>query len=319
MPLKRSPVASVAALALALALACCTPPVPHVVRGEALVTGQAEYDDFFKEVKLVRTDARAAPADEDSSHAGLVKALGLEAGTKRRAVLDESVERAKRLLDKGVFLHLELTPEAHLLTAHGKVDIGPDGEAMLRAMEDAAKASLDKQKRFMGIAARAAALEKKRADLRGRAASDFRAVPQARRDEVIAELDAAQRVIAEALDTTERAAGSASRFAVELAQAVETGAEEAAAKSAKRPFNRRTAVTLQYVPPAPSASAPASALPPAAPPLPPPPPASPPPKPAASKPAPPPSKPAASKPPPSKPAPAPAKKKPKGGGDDFEP
>ncbi|MFT3766721.1 MAG: hypothetical protein QM820_14585 [Minicystis sp.] len=303
MPVARRLLAAAIALTLA---AGCAAPVPYVVRGEALTTGNTTYDDFFVAVRQVRSEALAAATDEDAAHAGLVKALGLEATTRRALAVDESALRAKRLSEKGVLLHLELTPDAHLLTARGKVDIGPDGEALLRSMEEAARAGLEMRKRFAAVAARAAELEKRRVDLRAKAPADFRDGPQAKRDELVTELDAAQGVLADALEKANRAAGASARFAVELAQAVETGAEEAA-----RPGKggRKPAVTLQPVTPAPPAvaSSPSPAPAPA-------PAAAAPPKAAAPKPAAAAPKPAA----PTAPAAAPAKKKPKGG-DDFEP
>ena len=287
-----------AAAALALTVAAgCAAPVALVARGEALTTGNSAYDDFFVAVRQVRSEALAAAKDEDTSHAGLVKALGLEPSAKRGLAVDESAQRAKQLSDKGVLLHFEVTPEAHLLTARAKVDLGPDNEALLRSMEDAARTSLEMRKRFASVAARGVELQKKRVELRGKAAADFRAQPQAKRDEIIFELDAAQAVLADALDKANLAAGSAARFVLDLAQAVETGAEEAALKPAKG-HARRPALTLQPVPPAPSADPPA-------------PPAGKPHKPAAHK-------PAAHKPAPAA-APPPKKKKKKGGGDDFEP
>jgi hypothetical protein len=255
----------------------------------------------------------------------LLRALGLEAAAKRTLAIDESGARAKKLSDKGVFLHLELTPEAHMLTARGKVDLGPENEGLLRSMEEAARTGLEMRKRFATLAARAAELEKKRVDLRAQAPADFRDGPQDKRDRIILELDGATAVLAEALDKSTNAAGSAARFAVELAQALETGAEEAAARAAKG-APRRPAITLQLVPaPPPVASAsppPPPAPPPVPPPLPPPPAAPPPPKPTAAKPAARPAaaatKPAAVATKPAAPAAPPAKKKPKGG-DDFEP
>lgn len=284
-------------LALALAVGCAT-PVPRVARGEAMTTGNTTFDDFFVAVRQVRSEALAAAADEDATHAGLVKALGLEPKTKRGLAVDESGLRSKRFMEKGVLLHLEIAPEARMLTARGKVDLGPDGEGLIKSMEEAAKTALEMRKRFASVAARAAELEKRRVDLRGQAQAAFREDPQAKRDEVIAELDAAQAVLADALEKANVSAGSAARFVVELAQAVETGAAEALANpkgKGKKPIFAPAPTPVAVVPaPAHVAAAPASA----------------PPKPAAS----PPPKPAAA---PAKPA-APAKKKPKGG-DDFDP
>ncbi|APR83083.1 SSU ribosomal protein S2p (SAe) [Minicystis rosea] len=285
-----------AAIALAFA-AGCGAPLPFVARGEAFTTGQATYDEFFTAVRQLRSEALAAANDEATAHAGLVKALGLEAATKRALAVDESGLRAKRFQEKGVLIHLELTPDAQLLTARNKVDLGPDGETLLRAMEDAARTGLDLRKRFVAVAARADDLEKRRVELRAKAPSDFREGPQAKRDEIVVELDAAQGVLADAAEKANRAAGAAARFAVELAQAVETGAEEAARpKAGKRPT-----VTLQPVSPVASSPPAAPAAKPAAPAA----------KPAAAAPAP---KPAGAAPAPAAPPP-----KKKGGGDDFEP
>jgi hypothetical protein len=310
-----------AALALAVTAGCAA-PVALVTRGEVVSTGNPTYDDFFAAVRQIHTEAVAAASDEQSAHVALIRALGLEPTAKRTLAIDESGLRAKKLSDKGVFLHLELTPEAHMLTARGKVDLGPESEALLRAMEDAARTGLEMRKRFATLVARATDLEKKRIDLRAQAPADFRDGPQDKRDRVILELDGATAVLAEALDKSSLAAGSAARFAVELAQTLETGAEEAAAKAAKG-APRRPAITLQLVPaPPPVASAPPPpppAPPPVPPPLPPPPAPPPPTKPTAGRPA--AAKPAAgaTRPAPAAGAPAvPVKKKPKGG-DDFEP
>ena len=302
---KRRPLyALVAALWMGLVTACA-PTIPHVVKGEALSTGNTTFDDFFVAVKQVRSEALAAADDEGATHKSLSVALGLETKAKRALTLDESSLRAKKLIDRGVHLHLAITPGARMLVARApKSDLGPDSEALLKTMEEAAKSSLELRKRFADVATRAAELEKRRIALRAEAPAAFRDGPQARRDEIIAELDAAHGVLAEALHKADGSAGAASRFVIELAQAVETGAVEALA-GAKGGKGKRAAPVFVAPPQPPVAAAPPAAAPPAAAP-----PA------AAAKPAAAPARPASG--PAAGPAPA-AKKKPKGGGDDFEP
>jgi hypothetical protein len=299
-----------AAAAMAIALSACAVPVPHVTQGEAVTTGQTSYDDFFLAVRELRAEALAAPNDEEGSHAVLIKTLGLDPQAKASAAVEESGKRAKQLVEKGVLLHLDVAPDARLLTARGKGDLSVELDTLLRALEGSARASLEMRKRFVAVAARAVELEKRRGELRAQAPDAFKDAT-AKRDEVIVELDAARAVLSEALEKAEHSAGAAARFVVDLAQALETGAADV--KPSKGPAGKKAVLTIQPVsstsPPAAVASAPtkptapAAAKPAAA-------------KPAAAKPAPPAAKPAPAAAKPAKPAPA---KKPKGGGDDFEP
>jgi hypothetical protein len=89
-------VALALALALGVASGGCATPVPRVARGEVLSTGNTTYDDFFQAVKQVRSEALSAASDEDATHAGLVKALGLEPKTARALAVEESGVRSKR-------------------------------------------------------------------------------------------------------------------------------------------------------------------------------------------------------------------------------
>jgi len=205
------------------ASAGCAAPVPHVAQGEAFTTGNATFDDFFTAVREVRTEALAATKDEEAAHAGLIKALGLEPTAQTAMALNETGLRAKKLQDKGILLHLEISPQPKLIAVRGKADLGPDGEALLHAMEDATRTSLEMRKRLAAVATRAVELEKVRIDLRGQAPAAFRESLQAKRDEIITELDAAKGVLADAGDSAGRSAGAAARFVVELVQAAETG------------------------------------------------------------------------------------------------
>lgn len=202
----------------------CTLPAPHVATGEAYVTGNASFDDFFLAVRDVRAEALAAPGDEDAANTGLIKALGIEDKAVSTTALEAAAVRAKKLQEKGVLLHLEIAPEPRVFAVRGKVELGAEGEALVKATEAAARASLDIRKRLAATAAHAAELEKKRVALRADAPATFRDEKQGKRDEIIAELDAAKTVLGDAGESASQSAGVASRFVVELMQAVETGA-----------------------------------------------------------------------------------------------
>jgi hypothetical protein len=212
------------AAALSFAAAGCAPPPAHVAQGTPYTTGNTAFDDFFTAVREVRAQAVEARADEEASHAGLIKALGLEAKSTSALAIDEAGLRAKKLHDGGVLLHLEITPEPKVVAQKGKAELGPDGDALLKSIEDAARSSLEMRKRLAAVAGRAAELGKRRIDLRAQAPATFRGEPQAKRDDVIFELDAAEAVLTTAAESANHYAGAASRFVVELAQAVETGA-----------------------------------------------------------------------------------------------
>ena len=78
------------------------------------------------------------------------------------------------------------------------------------------------RKRLAGVAARAMELEKRRTDLHDQAPTAFKDEP-AKRDDVLAALDAAKALLVEASEGANRAAGAESRFVVDLVYAVETG------------------------------------------------------------------------------------------------
>jgi hypothetical protein len=195
----------------------------HIARGEAYTTGNGAYDEFFAAVREVRAQALAGPDDAEAAHAGLVKALGLDAKAPAPQALDEVGKSAKKLQGKGVLLHLEIAPEPKVLFSRGKMDLGADGESLVKAMEGSVRSSLETEKRLIALAARAAELERKRVELRSKAPEAFRDTPPITRDDIFAELDAAKVVLANAGDGATKSAGAASRFVVDLVQAVETG------------------------------------------------------------------------------------------------
>lgn len=261
-------IAAQVALLAFLAGAGCATPSARITLGQVYATGNAPFDQFFNEVCEVRTEALAAEGAERASHAPLIQALGLEPQTPSAEAVDVVAARAKKLRDAGVLLHLEITPEPKLLVAKGRSDLGPEGDVLLKSMEGAARTSLDTRKRLAELLARTRTLMKRRIELRAEAPAAFRAAPQARRDDIIVELDAAAEVLAHAADAADQVAGAASKFAIELAQAVETGAEQPGRQGHAAAPPRKQGQAVAGPPPvkrpAPSAASPPAAAPPAA-------------------------------------------------------
>jgi hypothetical protein len=193
---RRSRVASallvVFGIAAATAGAACMPAQPaRIQQGEAISTGNAAYDKFLQQVLDTRADAARAEKEAEEARAELAKALELDAKT---ATLDEILERmserAKKLRDKGVLLHLKLTPDAELVSIV-KRPMDPWGEDMLKAVEASAKKWLALIKRMDKLSSRAAALEKQRSDLVKRAPGELG--PGS--DDIMRELEASEAVL----------------------------------------------------------------------------------------------------------------------------
>lgn len=207
----------VAALGSA-SVGCAGETAARVSTGQPVTTGNSEFDAFYKQVNALRAEAAKADDDEAAARLLLVKALALPEEAGADTTVKAAGERAKKLREAGLMLHLELTPEAKLVT-RGRGG-GSEGEAATKAIEEAAKGSLALVRRMNDLETRAADLQNKRRALR----SKTRAELGARAEEVERELEASEGVIAEASELGGKSAGSASQFVLSLAAAVETGA-----------------------------------------------------------------------------------------------
>jgi hypothetical protein len=298
---------TISALALSLVLvgaSGCAKTIPRVMAGEAFTTGTPAYDDFFASLRSARDDGTTAEPDAIAARAPLIGALGLEPTTADTMVVSETEQRVKKLRDGGVLLHLELLPEARVLSTKARPSLELPAQDVLKGAELSVRYAVALSKRMSALALRAAELEKQRADLRAQAPQTFRGEPQAKRDEVIAELDAAAKVLATVLEGSTRHAGLAAKYTLDLAIALETGAPVLGPLDTPPKGGRGH----KGAPPPKPAPPPVAATPPA------PAPAK---KPADAPAAPPPV--AKAPPPPAPPPAAPPKKKPAKSSDDFDP
>lgn len=225
-----SPRLSVHALLIAASLAAfgcaAAAPTTRVERGETVTTGDAAFDAFFGEVAQVKAEADKAATEVSEAARPLVDA----AGAPNKATPPPEVVRAeaKKLQTDGTLLHLDLLPEAKLVTSSR---LEGQSEKLLTAAEQSAKASLAAARHGAEILARVADLERRRAELVDQAKTAFSDTKQ--RDSVSLELIAAASVLESARQAAEKHAGAASRLALDLAVALETGAGSSAV--AKKP------------------------------------------------------------------------------------
>jgi hypothetical protein len=216
--------------ALAIGVAACGPSAAqtHVERGEPLVTGVAAYDNFFREVAEVKAEADKAGADLGDASKPLAEAIGAQSSTTPAP--DYVRAEAKKLQMSGTLLHLDLLPEAKVVTS-----AKPDAptEKLLAAAETTAKGSLSVARRAGEVLLRIADLERRRADLVTTAKASF--PNDGKRAEITRELAGSADALKAAREAAEKNGGAASKLALDLAMALETGAGSGAVAAAKKP------------------------------------------------------------------------------------
>jgi hypothetical protein len=215
-------------LALVLGLAACAAPAAttRVERGEKVTTGDELFDTFFREVAEAKNDADKLGADAADAAKPLSEAIG--APSKSTPPPEVVRAEAKKLQMGGTLLHLDLVPEAKLVSS-AKPDA--PSEKIITAAEQAAKGSLAVARRAGEVLVRVADLERRRAELVDKAKTAF--TDSAKQKSISLELVAAASVLDSARQAGEKHAGSAARLALDLAVALETGAGSGAV--AKKP------------------------------------------------------------------------------------
>lgn len=197
----------------------------RVAQGQPVQTGKAPYDDFFAEVLEVKDLASSAPDKQQAVRKPLSDAMGLGESATSEDTVAEATKRAKELEEKGLLLHLQLTPDARVVRVQKKKGaLDEDSEKLLKAVEAATKKALVAVDELGTVHERALKLEKTRADLFAQSEQDFDDQAPIKRSVVQQELTASRDVLAEAEQQSGLHAGLAAKFIVDLARALETGA-----------------------------------------------------------------------------------------------
>lgn len=213
-----------------LAAGGCAAREARVERGELVKTGDREFDAFFAELHELGKKTEAAEKKERKARGELAEALGLKPDAEADASVEAALDKARAHKDEGLLLHLRLTPEPKVVTARegsrGRKAQPEAVEALARAIELATKSEIELSRELDELAERAASLESKRRELVERTQSIKGKRPTEKRA-IKHELEAAEEVLRRAEERSRRTAGLASKFVLDLAQAVETGAAEA--------------------------------------------------------------------------------------------
>ncbi|WP_437620816.1 hypothetical protein [Sorangium sp. So ce1151] len=234
-----------AALALLLVaphaplLVACGAQVSQLEQGRAIRTGKQPYDEFFEAARALREESLKAEELAGEAQGELARALGLDPRSTGDATLEATRARAAKLREAGVVLRVELVPEARLVSARGGRALDAEDRSVIEAVEVSLKGSLAASKQLSELSRRAAELEKKRASLA--ATSDEALASDPQRREVKRELEAAERVLAEAGAVADRHAGRASKLALDLVLAFDSGAAPAPRRATSRPSPRQPA------------------------------------------------------------------------------
>lgn len=248
---------SIAAITLSLALPGCFASLSssssQIEQGQAITTGKEPYDAFLEAVRGVREESLSAETEAAGAREEVTKSLGLPGEASAREAVEATRARAAKLKEGGVLLHLEIIPEAKVVKAARRSKIGADDQKLFDALEASVKRSLEVSKKLGELAARVAELRKKRDAL----ASDLETAfsdDRSHRGEMKRELEGADRVLSEAMNLSDKHAGLASKFAIDLALAIETGAGQRRGASRSRSRGRQPGRTR---PPAAAAKPPA--------------------------------------------------------------
>jgi hypothetical protein len=204
-------------------LGCATTTPTHVARGELFATGVAEYDELFVAVHALHEDAQRARFEAEGARAELVRALDVPNKADAYATVAMAKERAERLRDKKLLLHVQLTPEPKLIASLGGQTLETEIDALFKAIEGAVRSSLEVSSRLGALSDRASELETKRMELFLRGPTALAELPKVKRDEIQTELAAAKQLLQDDGRELAISAGDASRFVVALARALETG------------------------------------------------------------------------------------------------
>lgn len=220
--------------------ATCSPAKTKVAMGERVEpTGDTQLDTFFSDLHELDQAAKNVDEEQRAALREAAPALGLEPEADLDEFLDAATQKSASLKESGMLLHLQLTPEPKVVSAlepakkpakpapRAKDDAEPPAdEAGLKALETITKKALDLARKLDELTARAESLQAKRSELARSANITLKHKSTARRSEVMAELEAAQEVLQEAAESTRKQAGLTSKFVLDLARALETGAAQ---------------------------------------------------------------------------------------------
>ncbi len=209
---------------LLVAVAACSLSTSQLESGECPTTGKTSFDEYFEAVATLRDEVEELDPDLFPIREPLTEELNLDEDISLFDLVAKVRERAIKFRDYGVMLNLRLTPRAELLKVAGQLEMDPEDEAVLTAVETSATRAMSAFGEYAELLEEAAKLQRERAELAERL--DSVSADDEAHDLIKTEIVAAGRVLAEAQRKLLRDCRTLALYAVELARAVDTGAME---------------------------------------------------------------------------------------------
>ncbi len=206
-----------------VASGCGAATVSQLESGEAVNSGKSSFDSFFGSVASFSRKVADLDSDLFPVRQPLTDELELDKDLSLPELITAVRKRAQEFGDEGVKLNLWLTPAVALQTATGKEKIPEQGERALAAIQKSAVRAMGGYQQYAEFLNRAAELEQERADLAERLGG------LGQDDEsyelLSTELAGAARLLKKAEIKLRRDSRTLALYLVELALALDTGAE----------------------------------------------------------------------------------------------
>jgi hypothetical protein len=214
-----------------LAASCMLGNGSRTAQGELYTSGNPTYDAFFRDVHQQQVNETTWGEEERGTHKPLVTALSLEADAPDVTIVQATHESSSKVAKQPGSVRLDLDGAApHVVASGGAGDGGP----LFRAVEDTAHQELDRAKRLHAVEPTLDALAKQEADLETHVKADFAKYGNTKANDVASELAATRDVLTKLKAHAQTGARASEDFVADLGRALETAAEEKAARTDAR-------------------------------------------------------------------------------------
>ncbi|MBI4950391.1 MAG: hypothetical protein HY908_00010 [Myxococcales bacterium] len=211
------------ACALAAPLAACAAKHSKLEDGQSVTTGKKSYDGYFAKVAALRDKVKSL--ESDSVREALLAAVDVKKEASLAELMATTSQRAVHARDYGLLMGLRLSQKPKVVTVRGEMAIDPKDQRLLAAVEESATRTLERYREYSELLTEASELSAEVQELTDGVGKLPNEDPD--RDLLRAELAGAERLLDDSQRKLQKEARSLARFALELAIAVDTGADAA--------------------------------------------------------------------------------------------
>jgi hypothetical protein len=205
---------------LSLSVMGCLPPKSRIAHGQMYAAGKEPYNAYFRDVHAAQVAASSWSDEKKTSRKPLVTVLELTPDAPDVTLVQAANERAARYAPKSGALRLEVTG------TDAKVVGATEGEGgdLFQAVEQTARAELDRAKRMHAEEPKLDELAKTGHELESRVQDDFGKYGSMKVKEVQVEMSASFDALGKLDTQAKRQAREAEDFVSDLQRAIEAAA-----------------------------------------------------------------------------------------------